>query len=327
MPELIALIATTAVVKQGGTRIKLAKEALECFVTQANSEKALPFIVEHDPRSVPLGKVKEVWIEAFGREYAAKARVHIEDTARSFRHLRSNTELVYLNFSDDPRPFVRISEDSGLHSITVGVDRANFNTREAYSAFMSDIKRLDDNILSKEIGRRSLGPEPLVQFVLSNADLGAALAVGLWILHRVEKFVRYTVDETLRKSADAISDALSARIAAIVDIYYGRQARDDRSVTIETIIRGTMDIVLVTRLKRGSKFPAIELKEIAKELEKYGDVLAEAEEVTMSREGRGDWKLEHAKMRTGQVLGTRDCYDRTIGRLAARASSDTSEHN
>ena len=49
--------------------------------------------------------------------------------------------------------------------------------------------------------------------------MGTALGIGLWTVHRVEKFVRYTIDETLRKVADELSESLSRKIKKIVGAY------------------------------------------------------------------------------------------------------------
>ena len=56
---------------------------------------------------MPIGKIKEAWVEPFEDEYVAMARIHVEEDARSTIHMRSGTELVYLDFASAPKPFVQ----------------------------------------------------------------------------------------------------------------------------------------------------------------------------------------------------------------------------
>ena len=46
-------------------------------------------------------------------------------------------------------------------------------------------------------------------------------------------------------------------------------------------------------------------------MEKYGDLLQQAEEVTFARTGIDDWEFQYLKTRTGEVFGTLECYKRT----------------
>ena len=91
-------------------------------------------------------------------------------------------------------------------------------------------------------------------------------------------------------------------------------------------MRNDLDVVLITKTKRDQKFPKIALNEVVAELEKYGDLLQPAEEATLFRTGTKDWRLQHLTTRTGEVLGTSECYNRTIERVrltqeAARSSA------
>ena len=219
MPDYVVCMATTAVVEQGGVRVSIAKEALDSLSDQVSGERALPFCVEHDPLCMPIGKVKEAWIERIGTEYAAMARVYVEDTVQELRHAMSGSRLVRLSFSKVPKPFVRELKRGQHDSIVMSIDRANLGSPATYNAFVDSVKAIDPEIVQGSIGRRSLVPEPLIQFIVSNVDLGIALSVGLWTLKRAEKFLRYTVDETLRKAADGISDRLSSKITEVVKAY------------------------------------------------------------------------------------------------------------
>lgn len=94
MVELTARIATTGLVKQGASTVRLTREAIESLADQVNGERSLPFSVEHDPYCMPIGKINEAWVEPFEDEYAAMARIYVEDDLLRAIHKRSGTKLV-----------------------------------------------------------------------------------------------------------------------------------------------------------------------------------------------------------------------------------------
>ena len=316
MAEYIGRLATTGPVDHAGTSVNITREAIESISDQVNGERCLPVIPDHDPFSMPIGKIKEAWIEPFGDEYAVMARIHEEDDAVISVHVRSGTELVYLDFVDAPKPFVQQFQNLDEKNLfTVSVDLANFANIHAHTAFMDAARRIDDKIDSKIIGRHSLEPEPLLHLVLRYPELCAALSVGLWVLSRVEKFVRYTIDETLKKVADEIADFVSSKIKKIVKAYQDCQSGEDKSMLMEVVVPGDMDLILLVRIDHADDIPTIDLSKLTTEMEKYGDLLQEAEEVTFARTGDGDWELQHLKTRTGEVFGTLGTYKRTMEQL------------
>ena len=56
---------------------------------------------------MPVGKTKEAWTETVAGEYAAMARIHIEDRARGMTHVKSGAKLVYLSFAEAPKGMSR----------------------------------------------------------------------------------------------------------------------------------------------------------------------------------------------------------------------------
>ena len=127
MAEHIARMAATGVINQGGTRIKITREAIESMVSSVDSQRALPFIVEHDPSCMPIGKVTELWAEPFENEYAAMGRVYMEESARAITHVRSGMRLVCLDFAEAPQPFVRKPRGDIDSALAIAVDRANLS--------------------------------------------------------------------------------------------------------------------------------------------------------------------------------------------------------
>ena len=293
-------------------RVRIGREAIDSIPHQLNGERSLPFTIDHDPLCMPIGKTKEAWVEPLGDEYAAMARIHVEDGARSATHLKSGADLVYLDFADDPRPFIQRLETASESLVTVGVDLANFDNPQSHATFIDAIKKIDGEIVCKNIGRHSAVPEPLIQLVLSHPEIVAALGVGLWTFRRMEKVVRYTIDETLRKVADEISEFLSCKIKGIVRAYKNRGSDEDGRVLAEVVVPGETNIVLLVEIARTEDFPHIALEQLATEMEKFGDLLQQAEEATFARTEAGEWEFQHLTTRTGKVVGTVKCYKRTM---------------
>ena len=314
MAEYIACMATTGVVERGGISIRIGKEAIESFPNTLNGERSLAFTIDHDPLCMPIGKTTGAWVEPLGDEYAVMARIHVEDAARSAIHMKSRTELVHLNFVDEPRPFIQRVQDANQNRITVGVDLANFDNPQSHATFVNTVTHLDEEIACTIIGRHSVEPEPLIQLILSHPAISAALGIGLWTLRRVEKFIRYTIDETSRKLADELSESLSSKIKAIVEAYKNQRS-DDRRILAEIVVPGDMTLVLLVEIAHKEEFQAISLYKLTAEMEKYGDLLRQAEEATFAQTQAGEWEFQYLTTRTGEVFGTAKCYKRTMDKL------------
>ncbi len=320
MAERIARLATTGIVEQGGSRIRFTKEAIESIADQLNGERALPSILEHDPSYMPLEKVIEGWTESLGSEYVAMARVYVDEDAQGLIHAKSGTDLVRLNFAGAPKAFYRAQSNDERGPLAIRVDRANFADAENHAAFVAAVDRIDGQAVCGELGRHSLVPEPVIEFLVS--DMPIKMAVGMWIFRRAEKFIRYAVDETLKRTADAAVEVLSAKISGIVKAYGERQMKDDRRVLVKVVIPGDMDVILLTRMQGTEKYPRAWLEDLTVEMEKYGDILQQAEEAVFCRM-EGKWEFQYLKTCTGEVVGTRECYNKTIERArnVGRAST------
>ena len=318
MTEITAVIATTGIVERGGARIMIAKEAIESIPGQIAGDRAAPMIANHDPFCLPIGKLKEAWVEPLGSELAAVVSIQIEDNP-SIETNHSGVGLVRLDFEDDPRPFKRQEMEIG----TLAVDQANFDNVQDYNEFTKDVGHIDDKLTcSNGLGRHALTPEPLIQFVVSNPEISAALA---WILQRLEIFVRYTVDETLRKVADDISDSLSAKLKNILKAYGNRRSNDSRPTVTKIIIPGDTELTLLVKTGPGEEFPAMDLRKLTAEMEEYGELLQEADCATFTRVGVNDWEFLYLTTRSGKVIGTLECHERTLDLLRSMRKGRDSE--
>lgn len=312
MDEYIAVLAKTGVVRQRDIETLITKEALQSLVDQLNTERSTPFIVEHDPTAMPIGKVTQAWLEPSGADWIAKGRIHVERSGRRVTHTQSGEELVYLEFKHAPAPFTRRYEYRDSKAISVGTDSANFANIEEYLAFKEALERIDSRIAQKEIGRHSAVPEPLIEFIFSYPVLQTFLA--LWLLRRATKVATYVVDETLKKAADQLVDTISSKISKTVRAFREYQAEVDAPIVNQLVIPGQVTLVLLISLDAGDEFPGIDLKKLTREIEKYGDLLGDAEEARFSWSG-DSWKFLYMRTRSGQAIGTTECFDRTRRRL------------
>ena len=265
MAKIRACLATSGVVEQGGSKVRITREAIESLPEQITRGQAIPVGIDHDPFCLPIGKIEEVWVEPLGEELAVMARIHLEDAPSVATHRRSGVEFVHLDFEDSPEPFrARRYGNAGQRGNTLTVDMANFANPQDYTAFANDVSAIDDTITCDDaIQRHSFGPEPFLQFVISNPEISAAMAVGVWVIGRIEKFVRYTVDETLSKVADDIADTLSAKIKRILRAYDSRRSEDDRASVTQIAISSDPELILLVKSERGEEFPPLDLNNLA----------------------------------------------------------------
>ena len=317
MIEITSIFATTGIVKEGNVRVKMTREALESIRDQIAGEQAVPSIVNHDPFCMPIAKVKEAWVEPLGDEYAALARIQFEDVARVESH-RSGARLAHLSFEDNPKPFKRLEPEAG----TLVADWANFDSIDDYRGFEEDVSGIDDTMSCGTMARHSLTPEPLLQFAVANPEIAAALT---WMSLRFEAFLRYTVDQTLRKLADEISDSLSAKMKNVLSAYSKRRAKDNRPSVTQIIIPGNTELVLLVKTELHEEFPALDLKKLTAEMEKYRDLLQDADSARFARVGADDWEFLYLTTRSGQVIGTLECYERAFELLRSMRRGQESE--
>lgn len=311
IPDRICTFATTGIFEQGGVRVRVTKESLESIPAEIAEGPAIPVIPNHDPFAMPIGKVTEAWLEPLGDEHAVRCRMHLEEVPSVEVHSGTGVALTRLDFDDAPKPFVKKAFGrANTGQCTLSVDLANFNSMEEYTRFADDVRLIDDSIVcNNDLGRHSLTPGPFVEFIVANPEL--ALIV-VWLLGRAEKFARHTIDETFKKVGDYISGALSTRIIKILKAYKSHRSADNRATVSQIIIPGELELCLLVEIAPDEEFPILCLKKIRQELEKYRDVLTEANKVVLARVGTNDWKFLFTTTQSGKVIGTRECYENTL---------------
>ena len=196
-----------------------------------------------------------------------------------------------MNFEDAPKPFIRRAVNVDDSQVEMIVDLASFDNAEASDELLRDLKVIDSNVSLRHGGRYSLELQPLVQFVLSDSVIYGILAsAGLWLFRRAEQFASYTVDETLRKVGDEISDSWSRKLIGFFRAYKNRRLEDTRPIVSQTIITvDDADLILLARIERNEEHPRVTLEKLTVEMAKYADMLEDAEEITFNRAENDDW--------------------------------------
>ena len=311
MIEAVGIVAGTQADLQGDV---LSKKAIKSIVERVNGDRAVGYgKPNHDQFCMPLGKLAEAWIETREGHHVAVARMFYYENAHRTMHSESGNEIALLEFPDNPKPFLRTSDSRPLEQTIISVDLANFDNWQDYTKFADDVTHIDEAInCDDSTTRKAFLPEPFIQIILSHLDAAAFLGVGLWTFKRAAKFITYTADETLRKTGDELSDILSAKLKAILRKYKGRQSEDDRPIVTRIVLPGDPELNLLTRTDRDAEFQELNLKEIIAEMQKYSDLLQEADSVTLGRDGKSSWEFLYLTTMSGKVIGTSICFDKTV---------------
>ena len=315
--EWTGILATTDVVNRGSDRVGIAKKILEDGILQVNGTSALPITWNHDPLCMPVGKIKAAWLEerADG-EWALYGRTYMDDepiplTLAQVGENDVPQELVILRFPEDPRPFKSrlLWFDTNL---ATGVEIANFRDHESFNAFRDDIAERNQDVPVFNLERREFGPEPFIQFVISNVPVWEALGwtTGGWLLSRLKNPLKYIADELLQEVADGVVDVLRPKIRRIFDRYRERAVEDNRDTLVGIQINASPVLRLYARISESDGVPDIELSSIVEELDKYGTFLSKAREIVLEWDGE-KWCFRYATSDEGEVLGTKECLDYT----------------
>ena len=308
MPTEKVVIATTNVVEG----IRLTRESLVHAAESINGDKAPRLNLEHDPHYIPLGKVRAA--EVVDLEEESVMAVVNDDThfTSTTMHESSGNRVVEVTFPNDERPFIQNEEESFKAPITITVDSSNFDNLGDFRKFIHTKDKEDDIEATSSMIRRSLTPEPLIQFGVSEAVLTGVLT---WLAFRGEKFLRYTIDETARKMGDTISDKLSEKLKKWLDIYNDLRSTDDREVTSHVIINVEPQIHLLTRSYEIDQCTHIGIDSLCRQMELHKDLLEDADSITFARTAKDEeWQFLYITTKLGKVITTEDRYEATVRR-------------
>lgn len=306
MPAVKVVLATTNVING----VRLTRQSLFDAAEKANGERAIRQGLEHDPHFVPLGKARSA--EVVDRDGYSTLEVVSDDTHNiSMRiHESSRTRIVELTFPNDPRPFVIYDEGKFQAPLTVAADWTNFDSNKDFEEFVNSSEEDNESEVSQPMLRRSLVPDPLIQFAVNYPELVIALT---WMARRGEKFLRYTIDRTLQKAGDSISDEISEKLKKWIGGYNRLRSPDERDVTSHIIINSEPQIDLLTRSQQIEHDTEIGIESLVKQMELYQDLIEEADSITFARTTRDEeWKFLYLTTKSGKIIAAEECYMKTI---------------
>ena len=309
MPEEKVVIATTKVING----IAFTRECLVDAAESFNGDRAIRRGLEHDPHYVPLGKTKSAEVVDLDEESVLAVIVDDTHNMVSKNHEPTGTRIVELTFPNDTRPFTIHGENTFKSALTVTVDRVNFEDGEKLDAFLKATDPDGDTVVDQPMVRRSLVPDPLIQFAISYPELAVVLT---WIGWRGEEFLRYTVDQTLRKVGDDISEKVSRKIKMWLNRYDEQRAPHEQNVTSHLVIDAEPQIHLLTRTQEAEHNTEIGIESLVKQIELHQDLVKQADSITFARTTKAeDWKFLYLTSKSGNLVATEECYIHTLEAL------------
>lgn len=84
-------------------------------------------------------------------------------------------------------------------------------------------------------------------------------------------------------------------------------------------------MVLLTKTELGEEHPNLNLERVVAELERFGDLLKDADSVTLSQAESDDWRLQQIRTKSGRVVASHECYEYTMASLGQLTSDQGSE--
>ena len=321
MPEIVRVVARSGIVESGGIKTLITKDALESITVKTEEGRVVPIGIAHDPFSFPIGKVTDVWIEEDGDEFVAVAKIYIGDKLRVASHAESKTELMCLDFEGARDPFLKAQYGQTTDNRdAVSVDLSNFDDSSAYSEFANDVDKIDHDIhCDNQITRHSIDPEPLMQYVVSSPEIRTALT---FFALKSANYVRQRIDEKVKEQTEKVLNAVGAKIMRVLRAHGRRQSKENQSFVTQIVIPGDPEIVLLVRVDRDADIPAIDLSNVADEMNKYHDLIGHSDSATFALSDKNTWVFQYLRTRDGGVIGTAECYEQTMRNLRALRQSE-----
>lgn len=312
--EMKAVVVRSGVVVHG---VLMSKAAVESLVVSTNdAARAVRIGVEHDPSCMPRGKVRQAILDTDGDEYVAVLTGQINDAPQFLSHEPTQTDVVLLEFPDDSRPFMRFSEpaDTDEISVELDTDSISFDSRDEFERELDSLSGVRSE--TELTARHSLEPQALIELVVNHPVETFALISGTWLLHRIQKFATAVVDEMLRRQIDPVCDALSRKINAIVGAFR-RHRRGGGSILVQVALPlDEVELILLLRLSDRNESVRLDPVAIAAGLENWDAVLSDAgcdpDSIVMEYRDDGTWAVLYVLTRDGLVIGSRECFARTI---------------
>ena len=316
MGEYTHCLATTGCVRKGFTEIRFTEDSLSDQVKQINEIAHIPCVtLDHNPLLMPIGRSDGAWIEKGENAVYLMAKILLDLDAEAQEHVQSGRKIVRLEFGKSTMGFSAHSEDWNTTELKIEIDPFDFDSLESEQMFVQEVTGSNDAVRVERYARHSEECIGLIRIILSEPGaLGLAGTIGslaVWTGVRLERFFRYTVDETLRKVGDGISDKWSESILKVLKIYERRKSQTTKKYIWTVTIPGKPDLVLVREQEvgeNGGEGQVLDLEEIQEELMHYDDLLPNAQEITLVKVTSGKWRFQHIKTESGDVVADWTSY-------------------
>jgi len=295
------------------------REAVEGVVNDVNNaERAMRGTVNHDLSCMPFRK-------AVGARLIEESGCHGAEITMTFGeehhlHMKELPEsaLVFVQWTEQPRPFTRIGRESSEEGTKVTVDLGDLGGHEQYEVFLEELEAIKGVVPGNLMGRHSVDPAPIIELVLSNWESLCAVAGSTWLLNRVRKFVTGVTDELFARRVEPTCDLIEAKLAAVRRSFSRARGRADEAIDLVLVMSwDEIELVLLVRAAGASEDRRLSLDRLGPSLDRYGPLLEGADSVVFSLSEDGDWQFEYATLTDGNVIGTRACYNRTLEQLRA----------
>ena len=299
------VMAKSGVYRHGPVSVFLTPEAICDAAESFPDGKAIPFIVEHDCRTMPFGKVVALRAEeSVDGKMLLLGEVEMGDVAH-VRHSNSGRTLCRIAFDDDSS-FVRRDDRTEDEQCHVSVGLEHFGERSSYDGFVREVSAQKMSVSID--GRHSAALEPLIAFVMEQPIASAIIA---WILARLAKQANRLVDERLASAVDRCVQ----RVSLALKRFNAHRKRDARALTVRITVGGSISVALVLEEDDLAEAFGVALESLGDEIDTLADLLEDAESVAFVYCREAGWRLYHMTMGDGTVIGSEECWERTDRRI------------
>ena len=299
------VMARSGVYTHGPSSVFLTPEAILDTAKSFPDGKAIPFIVEHDHRTMPFGKVVALHAEqSTDGEMLLLGEVEMGEVTH-VRHSNSGRTLCRIAF-DDNTPFVRTHHRTEDEQCLVSVGLEHFGEQTDYDSF---VRKVSAHKMAVSIdGRHSAALEPLITFVMEQ-PIGSAIVA--WILARIVKQANRLVDARLASAVDRCVQ----RVSLALRRFNAYRKQDVRALTVRIAFDGTMSVALVLEEDDLAEAFGVAIESLGDEIDALADLLKDAESVAFVYCRDAGWRFYHMTRGDGTVIGSEECWERTDRRL------------
>lgn len=306
MEVYIGCWMTTDWFQKDNQKIRFSEETLEDQVQKINEEAHIPFGLDHNPLLMPIGRSDKAWLERTQDRIALMVEHFVCLDANAQEHPKSGTKIANLGIGKSERGFVKQQNVENADGVEICVDPSDFENPESWDMFVRQMAGSERTVTIREYTRNSIDPDGII-----------LISLATWAAFRLEKFARHIVDETLRKVGDRVSDRLSELIIETMGMFEKTASATMKRYHLVVAFPGNPELVLIIERMAGqaeNPLDDLDSEEVGGVLADYGDLLVDAQEVTLIKSHESKWKFQHIKTADGNIVGDWNCYQASVER-------------